>query len=98
MKYEVLLRPEAETDIGEAFQWYEAQATGLGEEFLRSMDACLASVQRSPMAYSLIYKDIRRALLRRFPYSVFYLIEADRVIVLACFHARRDPRGLRSRM
>ncbi len=98
MKYEVLLRSEAETDIREAYQWYEMQVRGLGEEFLRAVDACLASVQRSPMAYSSIHKDIRRALLRRFPYSVFYLIEADRVIVLACFHARRDPQGLRSRM
>ena len=98
MKYEVLLRSEAETDIREAYQWYEMQAQGLGEEFIKAVDACLASVQRSPMAYSSIYRDIRRDLQRRFPYGIFYLIEADRVIVIACFHARRDPQGLQSRM
>lgn len=44
MNYEVLLRPEAEADITEAYQWYEEQAEGLGEEFLRAVDACLAAV------------------------------------------------------
>lgn len=95
---EVLLRPEAEADIGEVYQWYEAQAEGLGEEFLRALDACLAAVQRTPTAYSQIHQDVRRALLRKFPYGLFYLIEADRIIVLACFHARRDPKQWQGRM
>jgi len=67
MNYEVLLRPEAEADIREVYQWYEEQAEGLGEEFLRAVDACFASVQRTPTAYAMIHKDIRRALLRKFP-------------------------------
>ena len=98
MTYEVLLRPEAEADISEAYQWYEAQDEGLGDEFLRSVDACLAAVQRMPKANTAIYHDIRRALLRRFPYSILYLIEADRIIVIACFHVRRNPKQLQARM
>lgn len=98
MNYEVLLRPEAEADITEAYQWYEGQAEGLGEEFLRAVDACFAAVQRIPTAYSPIYKHVRRALLRRFPYAIFYIIEADRIIVLACFHARRNPKQWQARM
>lgn len=92
MNYEVLLRPEAEADIGEAYQWYEEQTEGLGEEFLRAVDACLVAVQRIPTAYSPIHKHVRRALVRKFPYGVFYFIEVDRIIVLACFHVRRNPK------
>jgi hypothetical protein len=77
MTYELLLRPEAEADIGDGYQWYEAQAEGLGEEFLRAVDACLAAVQRNPTAHSIIYQDVRRALLRKFPYGLFYLIEGS---------------------
>lgn len=97
MIYEVLLRPEAEADIGEAYQWYEEQAEGLGEEFLRAVDACFSSLQRMPMAGPATYKDVRRSLLRKFPYGIFYIIEVDRVIILACFHARRDPKQWQDR-
>ncbi len=97
MIYEVLLRPEAEADIGEAYQWYEEQAEGLGEEFLRAVDACFSSLQRTPMAWPATYKDMRRSLLRKFPYGIFYIIEADRVMILACFHARRDPKQWQDR-
>lgn len=98
MNYEVLIRPEAETDITEAYEWYEEQAEGLGEEFLRAVDACFAAIQRIPTAYSPIHRQVRRALLRRFPYGIFYIIEADRIIVLACFHARRNPKQLQERL
>lgn len=96
MNYELLLRPEAEADIGEAYRWYEAQTDGLGEEFLRAVDACFATVQRTPMAYTPVHKNVRRALLRKFPYGIFYLFEADCIIVLACFHARRNPKQLQT--
>lgn len=98
MNYEVLIRPEAEADIGEAYHWYEEQNEGLGEEFLRAIDACLAAVQRVPMAYSPIHKHVRRALLRRFPYGLFYFIEADRIIILGCFHVRRNPKQWQERL
>ena len=50
MTYEVLLRPEAEADIHESYQWYESQIEGLGEEFLRIVDASLSLIQRNPFA------------------------------------------------
>ncbi len=90
MNYEVLMQREAEADVRAAYQWYEAQDDGLGEEFLRAIDARLAAIQRNPFAYVTVHKDVRRALLRRFPYALFYFTEADRIVVMACFHARRS--------
>jgi len=94
---EISVWPEAEGDISEAFRWYEDKNEGLGSEFMRALDAILSSVQRNPTAYAIVYKQVRRALLRRFPYSVFYLFENDTIIVLACFHASRNPKRWKDR-
>jgi plasmid stabilization system protein ParE len=91
MSYEISVRPEAAREVQEAFDWYEEKSEGLGLEFLRAADACIAGITRNPLASPTIYQDIRRALLRRFPYALFYIIKEERIIVLACFHAKRDP-------
>ncbi|HLM68258.1 MAG TPA: type II toxin-antitoxin system RelE/ParE family toxin [Longimicrobium sp.] len=94
----LIVRPEAEADIDAAFDWYEDQEPGLGAEFIRSVDAALASVERQPHAYPVIYRTARRALLRRFPYAVFYLVQNYAVEVVACMHFKRHPRRWRLRV
>lgn len=87
----VSIKPEAEAEIKEAYQWYESRAQGLGAEFVRAVDACLSSIERNPRSYAVIHDAIRRALLRRFPYGIFYFLDGQRIVVIACFHASRDP-------
>ena len=94
----LIVRRAAERDITSAFGWYQEQAVGLGHEFLRSLDACLASLRRRPRSYPFVHKEVRRALLRRFPYAVFYLAEPERIVVLAVFHVRRDPERWKQRV
>ena len=91
MTVRVRFRREAEADVRNARAWYRERGLELGEEFLRSLDACLASIQRLPESHPVVYRDMRRALLSRFPYGVFYVRENDAITVLACFHAKRDP-------
>jgi plasmid stabilization system protein ParE len=88
----IIIRPEAELDIQEAFEWYEAQSRGLGSEFVRSVDACLSAIGRNPLAYPLVRKQARRALLRRFPYGILYVFEQNTISVVACFHGKRNPK------
>ena len=95
MKYQLIIRPEAELDLVEAFQWYEEQSPGLGGEFLRCIDASFDIIIRSPGLYQKVYKDIRRALPQRFPYGIFYIIDDNDLIVLAILHAKRDPKLLK---
>ena len=91
MSYEMIIRPEAAREVQEAFDWYEEKSEGLGLEFLRAADACVAGIQRNPLASPVMYQEVRRSLLRKFPYALFYIVKEERIIVLACFHAKRDP-------
>jgi plasmid stabilization system protein ParE len=90
MKYKVVIRHEAAREIQEAFDWYEEQSEGLGAEFLRAADACLAGARRNPEAYQVVHRHVRRALLRKFPYALFYILEDETIIVIACFHIKRS--------
>lgn len=93
-----IVRPDAEVDITDAALWYETQSQGLGSDFLRSVDACLADVARAPRRFPVIRRNMRRALLRRFPYGVFFIESDDAVEVVACLHVRRDPQHWSERL
>jgi plasmid stabilization system protein ParE len=95
---DLVLAPEAELDISEAYIWYEVRRAGLGEEFLSSVDACLESIRRRPEMYPAVYEGYRRSLIRRFPYAVFYEESEAVVTIYAVFHTSRDPDKWRRRL
>ena len=90
---QVRFQPEARLDILEARSWYEERVPGLGDEFVRAFDASVAGVLRFPESFPEVHREIRKAVLRRFPYSLLFVIEAKELVVLACFHHRRDPQN-----
>ena len=98
MNYKISIQPEAEYDLEEAYKWYEENSLGLGSEFIRVFDASLSVIQRNPVAYPVVYKKIRRKLMRRFPYGIFYLLESETIYILACFHVKRDPKQWQKRL
>ena len=98
MAVRLVISPEAELDLGEAYAWYEEHRLGLGEEFLWCVDACLQAICRKPEGHAIIYKNYRRALVRRFPYAVFYEYADGTVTVYCIFHASRDPQKWRERL
>lgn len=63
----IVVRPAAEAEISEAFQWYEDKSIGLGSEFMRVLDASLSAIQRFPTSYAVVHKEIRRAVLAGSP-------------------------------
>lgn len=94
----LIILPEAEVDVSQAYIWYEEQKSGLGEEFLRFVDACIQSIQRNPEMYQVAHETYRRAVIRRFPYVVFYEYSDTTVIIYAVFHCSQDPKKWRSRL
>jgi plasmid stabilization system protein ParE len=98
MPVEVVIAPEAELDIAEAYIWYEGRRAGLGEEFLSSVDACTESIRRQPGMYPVVHEGYRRSLIRRFPCAVFYEQSEAAVTIYAVFHTSRDPDKWRQRL
>ncbi len=83
-----MLRPAAAADVEEAYGWYEAQSDGLGDEFLSVFQLALENLRANPGAGPQVHGLVRRQLLKRFPYGVFYRVVDGRVVVLACFRSR----------
>ena len=98
MANKIIITPEAETDIVEAFDWYQYHRAGLGEEFLNCVEACIETILRTPKMYSMVYEKYRRGLVRRFPYAIFYEYDNDMVIIYGVFHTSRDSSKWRKRL
>lgn len=91
MRYQVRIRPEAERDVRAAFAWYENQRPCLGRDFVAELDAVYERLSNNPYQYADILGGIRRAIARRFPYGVFYLVTESEVRVLAVIDMARNP-------
>jgi plasmid stabilization system protein ParE len=98
MAAEIAFAPEVQQDVREAYDWYEERRAGLGEEFLSCVEACLERICRSPEIHAFVHENYRRALVRRFPYAVFYEFEGNLVTVYCVFHTSCDPAKWRSRL
>jgi toxin ParE1/3/4 len=96
---QILIRPEAREDLSAASSWYADQAPGLGKRFLAAIREQLLQITATPDAFPLFHQGTRRALIKRFPYGLIYLVqpEQDRIVVLAILHCGRDPKLWRSR-
>lgn len=92
MRYRVIVRPAAETDLRQIADWYDDQQAGLGNEFLLVASSVFAELEESAHRYPPYYRDFRRLLLDRFPYKVFYRLTDDDVFVFRVLHVARDHR------
>jgi plasmid stabilization system protein ParE len=98
MAAELVIAPEAEQDVADAYAWYEGRRSGLGEEFLSCVDACIEAICRTPEIHAVVPENYRRGLVRRFPYAIFYEYAEGIVTVYCVFHTARDPHKWRQRL
>ena len=92
MAFRLKFSSRALREIGEAQEWYELQSPGLGEEFIAAMELQLKRLEQAPLLYAEVIPNVRRALLPRFPYGLFYAVRGDLINVLAVLHDARNPR------
>jgi plasmid stabilization system protein ParE len=94
----VFLVPEAESDLDDAYWWYEDREPGLGEEFLQCIEEAFAKVARNPLHYPVRFDYSRRILVRRFPYAVYFECDDATVTIQYVFHFAQDPTRLEKRL
>ena len=86
----VVFTQAAREELIEAQDWYEREA-GLGRRFRQAVGALTERMSANPRLFPVVFKTVRRALLRRFPYALLFVIDDDALVVIACFHGSRDP-------
>ena len=91
MNRTLIVRRRAEAQAFHARNWYESQLDGLGHRFVDELDRAIQKAHRNPKHYQVVHREIRRVLLQRFPYAVFFIATPGRVVVLAILHQYEDP-------
>ena len=98
MTLQIYIRPEAEADLDDAAAWYQTQVMRLGYEFLDEIKKTLQIMADNPEIFQVIYKNVHRAVVQRFPFVIYYQIEAETIIVLGIIHASRNPHDWKKRL
>ena len=93
----MLVQPEATSDIALAVKWYEARQRGLGKAFLSEIEGTFRRIVKGPRRYRVAHRRLRRALVRRFPYAVYFAEAGNDITVIAVLHQARDRRILSAR-
>jgi plasmid stabilization system protein ParE len=98
MKRPVEFTTPALRDLAHAYVWYEARRRGLGAELLQALEEQLERIPEHPNHFPVVVRDARRALLKRFPYSIPFREEGGKIVVLGVLHTSRNPAILRRRV
>jgi plasmid stabilization system protein ParE len=91
MTLPVVLRAIARREFDKAADWYDQQRPGLGVELIEEVNRVFDNIRANPQRYAVVHKDVQEALVRRFPYAVYYRTEQDRIVVLGIIHTARNP-------
>ncbi len=87
----VKFHPEAEFELYVAREWYAHQRSGLDAEFMRCIDETVARIKRNPEMFPFVLGNARKSVVKRFPYTVYYEIGENEIMIFAVFHAKRNP-------
>ena len=94
MTYTLRFLAVVEEDSAVAAQWYDERQAGLGDEFLDQFYDTAVGIVQAPTMYRIVEADVRRCILRRFPYSLYFTVEQNVVLVIGLLHCARDPRQI----
>ena len=94
----VVFLPEAEQEMLEAAIYYQSQTAGLGADYLLEVERAVKAIAKSPMIWSVIEGELRRRLIRRFPFGILYRNDPEEIVIVAVAHLRRKPGYWRKRI
>jgi plasmid stabilization system protein ParE len=93
-----VFHPEAAEDYLTASRYYTEIEASLGAAFVHSVEDAMEQISRHPLAWQPVEEDVRRFLLPRFPYGLYYTVEEDVLLVVSILHMKRLPGTWRSRI
>lgn len=96
MTFRLRIRAAARDDLRDARDWYSRHSSDLADRFAEEIAAVLSFVEERPLMYRAVYKGIRRAMTRRFPYAVYFVVDGERISILRILHQARHPRNWQS--
>ena len=88
---QIVFRKQARLEFDEAGDWYEKERAGLGMEFLAEIQLLTQHIASNPEQFPVLYRDVRKAVARRFPYCIYFRERSQKIVVLAVFHSARNP-------
>ena len=89
---------ESERELESGFLWYEEQVAGLGYAFLEGVYSAIRRIKQYPRVGNDFGEEVRRVLIRRFPYCLWYAVEEEVVVIYAVAHLHREPQYWISRL
>ena len=98
MSLPIRFLPEAKAEFDDAVDWYQQQRTGLGTAFLTRVRDVLQRISANPRLHAVVYLDVRKAVVQRFPYIVLYREDQGEVLIVSVFHTSRDPAAWQKRV
>jgi plasmid stabilization system protein ParE len=91
MTIPIIFRRTAQDELDDAGDWYEKERQGLGEAFFNSIEDLLKQIADRPNQFPMLYRDVHKAVVKRFPYCVYFRVRNRHITVLAVFHTARNP-------
>ncbi len=91
MSLPIVFLRAAQVEFELSADWYEQRRTGRGAKFMAAVNRVLRRLADHPELHAKVFEDIRQANLTGYPYGVYYRVESDQIVILAVFHAARDP-------
>ena len=97
-KYSLLINPLAERDLQIAADWYNEQKDGLDRDFIDEVEKTIFRIHQNPNQFGTVQNKTRMAIVKRFPYGIYFYIANENINVFAVFHFSRNPKRLRRRI
>jgi plasmid stabilization system protein ParE len=97
-RYRLIISSFAEDDLQVSKEWYDLQKELLGEKFINEIDKTLQIILLNPFQFPKIKGEIRRAIIQKFPFGIFFFVEKDNINVIAIFHFSRNPKLWKDRL
>lgn len=96
--FQLRIHPFAELDIKHAKEWYNGKSDYLGDEFFTEVEKTISQLLHNPKQFPILTKNIRKAVVKRFPFCIFYIVGANTVDLYSVFHNSRNPQVWKKRI